>query len=144
MLSEYKNSIRYVPGESIVGYNIHEKGFIYPLEMAAFLQRSTYVPYYVDRTCYEIAIVMKARSTRYLVVAPEYMEEEKIGHLENFACEVGTMLLLGGMVVSRIWYARRKFLNSQFRSIALNLDFGRMSVPLGPTWDRIFRRMGYL
>lgn len=80
---EYRNAIQYVPREALLGYNVHENGFVYPLYRADFSQRLVYVPFLATDNCDQIAEAVRMRGTRYLVVAPEHTEDEKIERMES-------------------------------------------------------------
>lgn len=72
---EYENAYTFVPRESLLGYNVHENGFVYPLYRADFSQRLVFVPVSAASSCEEIAQAMEARGTRYLFVAPEHTDD---------------------------------------------------------------------
>jgi hypothetical protein len=82
---EYENAYRYVPRDAVLGYNVHENGFVYPLYRADFSQRLVYVPFRPDDTCETIAGAMEARGTRYLFVAPEHTDDNLILRLRQCA-----------------------------------------------------------
>ena len=82
---EYELAYAYVPREALLGYSVHENGFIYPLYRADFSQRLVFIPVTADDTCEEIARAMEARGTRYLFVAPEHSDDSLILRLRQCA-----------------------------------------------------------
>jgi hypothetical protein len=83
MPGEYENSLKIVPEDALLGYNLHANGFIYPLYRADFAQYLVYVPISVQGTCYDIAETMRTRGTRYLFVAPEHTSDSVIAFLNE-------------------------------------------------------------
>jgi hypothetical protein len=84
---EYALALELVPGDAILGYNVHGNGFTYPLYRADYSQRLVYVPIPPGSTCDSIADAMEARGTRYLFVAPEHTEDWVLGLLNACANE---------------------------------------------------------
>jgi hypothetical protein len=82
---EYENVYEFVPPEAVLGYNVHENGFIYPLYRADFRQRLVYVPVTAQDTCERIAASLEAAGTRYLFVAPEHTDDHLIARLRDCA-----------------------------------------------------------
>jgi hypothetical protein len=91
MPAAYPNALELVPNQTALGYNVLGNGFVYPLYRADFSQRIVYVPFTAQDSCEAIASAMAARGTRYLVVAPEHTEDEKIARLRSCA-EQATVL----------------------------------------------------
>jgi len=82
---EYESVIEYVPVEAILGYNVSENGFVYPLFRSDFSQEIVYIPIAADDSCEQIAQAMEARGTRYLLVAPEHTPDGIIAKLRDCA-----------------------------------------------------------
>jgi hypothetical protein len=82
---EYELAYTYVPGDALLGYNVHENGFIYPLYRADFSQRLVYVPLSATDSCEAIAESMEVRGTRYLFVAPEHTDDAILLRLRECA-----------------------------------------------------------
>jgi hypothetical protein len=82
---EYDSVYEYVPNDAVLGYNLHENGFVYPLLRADFSQDLAYIPIARNATCQEIAGEMRSNNTRYLFVAPVHTEDYAIGILEDCA-----------------------------------------------------------
>jgi hypothetical protein len=85
MPAAYTNVLEFVPNEALLGYNVHNNGFIYPLYRSDFSQRVVYVPLSPQDTCEDIAGRMRQSGTRYLVVAPEHTSDENIARLRQCA-----------------------------------------------------------
>ena len=83
MPGEYENSLKIIPEEALLGYNLHSNGFIYPLYRADFAQYLVYVPVSVQGTCYDVAEAMRTRGTRYLFIAPEHTSDSVISFLND-------------------------------------------------------------
>jgi hypothetical protein len=83
MPREYANTLDIVSEEDVLGYNIGENGFIYPLYRPDYSQVITYIPISQDSTCAEIAASMMARGTRYLFVAPVHTQDNVLGKLNS-------------------------------------------------------------
>ena len=83
MPGEYENSLKIVPEDAVLGYNIHTNGFIYPLYRADFAQHLVYIPISIEGTCYDVAEAMSIRGTRYLFVAPEHTSDSVISFLNE-------------------------------------------------------------
>jgi hypothetical protein len=86
---EYQNALAYVPREDVLGYNVGSNGYIYPLFRADFSQSIVYVPFETDESCDEIARAMESHGTRWLFVAPEHTDDQKIG-LMRLCSDTGT------------------------------------------------------
>jgi hypothetical protein len=84
---EYESVYAFVPREEILGYNLHENGFVYPLFRADFSQRLVFVPFSSTDSCDSIAEAMESRGTRYLFVAPEHTPDLNIARLRECAAE---------------------------------------------------------
>ncbi len=84
---EYAQALEIVPRDALLGYNVHNNGFIYPLYRADYSQRLVYVPILEDSTCLSIAEAIEARGTRYLFVAPEHTEDWILSLLNQCATE---------------------------------------------------------
>ena len=82
---QYEHAYTYVPGDAVLGYNVHQNGFIYPLYRADFSQRLVYIPLSEADTCEAIAEAMEAHGTRYLFVAPEHSDDGLIRQLRACA-----------------------------------------------------------
>jgi hypothetical protein len=91
MPAPYANALEFVPNDALLGYNVHNNGFVYPLYRSDFSQRIVYVPFSPQASCEGIAGSMGERGTRYLVVAPEHTKDENIARLRECA-EVGTII----------------------------------------------------
>jgi hypothetical protein len=91
MPGEYENTLKIVPRDAVLGYNVHSNGFIYPLYRADLSQRLVYIPISTTGTCYDVAQAMRERGTRYLFVAPEHTSDDVIGFL-NMCGETETAL----------------------------------------------------
>jgi hypothetical protein len=82
---QYEHAYTYVPGDAVLGYNVHQNGFIYPLYRADFSQRLAYIPLSEADTCEAIAEAIEAHGTRYLFVAPEHSDDGLIRQLRACA-----------------------------------------------------------
>ena len=85
MPDEYFSALEIVGSEERLGYNVHANGFVYPLYRSDYSQDLVYVPFSPVDSCDDIANEMRARGTRYLMVAPEHTEDEKILLLQRCA-----------------------------------------------------------
>ena len=85
MPDEYFSALEIVGPEERLGYNVHANGFVYPLYRSDYSQDLVYVPFSPVDTCDDIANEMRVRGTRYLMVAPEHTEDEKILLLQRCA-----------------------------------------------------------
>jgi hypothetical protein len=81
----YGNAVAIVPQDALLGYNVHNNGFIYPLYRSGFSQRIVYVPFSAADTCEQIAARMRELGTRYLLVAPEQTADANIARLRECA-----------------------------------------------------------
>lgn len=88
---EFESVYQFVPGEAVLGYNLTDNGFVYPLYRADYSQRLVYVPFAPSDSCESIARAMGSRGTRYLFVAPEHSEDLNIARLRQCA-EEGSVL----------------------------------------------------
>ncbi len=95
MPDEYSSALEIVKAEERLGYNVHVNGFIYPLYRSDFSQDLVYVPFSPADSCDDIANEMRARGTRYLIVAPEHTEDEKIQLLQRCAIDGNVIRELG-------------------------------------------------
>jgi len=84
---EYGMTLELVPGDRLLGYNLHGNGYSCPLCRADCSQRIVYIPIPQGSTCAEIADATEARATRYLFVAPERAGEWAPGLLSTCANE---------------------------------------------------------
>lgn len=82
---EYDSVYQIVPKDVVLGYNLHENGFVYPLLRADLSQELAYIPVGENETCLQIANEMSSKDTRYVFVAPVHTEDFVIGILENCA-----------------------------------------------------------
>ncbi|HMK07991.1 MAG TPA: hypothetical protein VK449_03070, partial [Anaerolineales bacterium] len=82
---EYSHVYTYVPRDAVLGYNVHENGFVYPLYRADFSQRLVYVPFSPEDSCEAIAEAVEAHGTRYLFVAPEHTDDARLAKLRECA-----------------------------------------------------------
>ena len=82
---EYDSVYEYVPADAVLGYNLHENGFVYPLLRADLSQDLAYIPIARNATCLAIADEMRSEGSRYLFVAPVHTEDYVIGFLEDCA-----------------------------------------------------------
>ena len=99
---EYESVIEYVPTNAILGYNVHENGFVYPLYRADFSQEIVYIPIGTADSCEQIAQAMEVRGTRYLLVAPEHTSDGIIARLRDCAgSETVIRERAGGLYVIR-------------------------------------------
>jgi hypothetical protein len=85
MPDEYFSALEIVGSEERLGYNVHANGFVYPLYRSDYSQDLVYVPFSPVDSCDNIANEMRVRGTRYLMVAPEHTEDEKILLLQRCA-----------------------------------------------------------
>ena len=85
MPDPYPLANQIVPSQDVLGYNVFGNGFTYPLYRADFSQRIVYVPFSNSDSCEQVADAMEARGTRYLLVAPEHTEDDKIALLRACA-----------------------------------------------------------
>jgi hypothetical protein len=83
----YANAIKYVPREALLGYNVHSNGFVYPLFRSDFSQSIVSIPISPADSCEDIAGRMRARGTRYLLVAPEHTQDEILARLRQCGAE---------------------------------------------------------
>jgi hypothetical protein len=83
MPREYANTLDIVSEDDLLGYNIGENGFIYPLYRPDYSQAITYIPVNQDTTCEQIAASMVERGTRYLFVAPVHTPDDVLGILHG-------------------------------------------------------------
>jgi len=83
MPAPYAKALEFVPNDALLGYNVHNNGFVYPLYRSDFSQRVIYVPLSPQDTCEDIAGRMRESGTRYLVVAPEHTYDENIARLRE-------------------------------------------------------------
>jgi len=124
---EYGMTLELVPGDRLLGYNLHGNGYSCPLCRADCSQRIVYIPIPQGSTCAEIADATEARATRYLFVAPERAGEWAPGLLSTCANEQDVLrdaskacmptsaarrleawLVLAAMLVAMAWYAGPK------------------------------------
>ena len=87
MPDEYFSALEIVGSEERLGYNVHANGFVYPLYRSDYSQDLVYVPFSPVDSCDDIANEMRVRGTRYLMVAPEHTEDEKILLLQRCAID---------------------------------------------------------
>lgn len=87
MPEAYRQPIEFVPPGALLGYNVHDNGWVYPLYRADFSQRIVYVPIEPEDSCNTIARAAEARGTRYISVAPVHTDDAVIAKLE--ACAKG-------------------------------------------------------
>ena len=85
MPEPYTSANQLVPPDATLGFNVTGNGFIYPLYRADYSQQIVYVPFLASDSCEIIAARMDARGTRYLLVAPEHTEDEKIAAMRRCA-----------------------------------------------------------
>jgi len=91
MPAPYAKALEFVPNDALLGYNVHNNGFVYPLYRSDFSQRVIYVPLSPQDTCEDVAGRMRESGTRYLLVAPEHTKDENIARLRECA-GVGTVI----------------------------------------------------
>jgi len=91
MPDPYPLANQIVPSQDLLGYNVFGNGFTYPLYRADFSQRIVYIPFTNSSSCEQIAEIMEARGTRYLLVAAEHTEDDKIALLRACA-EAGDVI----------------------------------------------------
>ena len=91
MPDPYPLANQIVPSQDLLGYNVFGNGFTYPLYRADFLQRIVYIPFTTSDSCEQVAQAMETRGTRYLLVAPEHTEDDKIALLRACA-EAGDVI----------------------------------------------------
>ena len=87
MPDEYFSALEIVGSEERLGYNVHANGFIYPLYRSDYSQDLVYVPFSPVHSCDDIANEMRVRGTKYLMVAPEHTQDEKILQLQRCAID---------------------------------------------------------
>lgn len=85
MPDAYGNALALVPADQVLGYNVNNNGFVYPMFRSDFAQRVVYIPVTGDDSCRAIAAAMQARGTRYLLVAPEHTPDSLIARLRSCA-----------------------------------------------------------
>lgn len=85
MPPEYENALVEVPDDELLGYQVHEDGFIYPLYQAGFEQRLVYVSIDSADSCESIASQMSERGTRYLFVAQDHTADSIRALVDNCA-----------------------------------------------------------
>jgi hypothetical protein len=78
MPDPYTLALEVVPNDEVLGFNVTGNGFIYPLYRADLSQEIAYVRFAASDNCEQVAAAMLASGTRYLLVAPEHTEDEKI------------------------------------------------------------------
>jgi len=83
MPRSYANAVEFVPNDALLGYNVHNNGFIYPLYRSDYSQNIVFVPFSAEDTCEAIAERMKERGTRYLLVAPEHTHNSNLARLRE-------------------------------------------------------------
>lgn len=91
MPDPYPLANQIVPSQDLLGYNVFGNGFTYPLYRADFSQRIVYIPFTIADSCEQVAQAMETRGTRYLLVAPEHTEDDKIALLRACA-EAGDVI----------------------------------------------------
>jgi hypothetical protein len=79
---EYRNALAEVPASSLLGYNVTDNGFVYPLFRADFAQRIVYIPITPLDSCAEIGDRMRQSGTRYLMVASVQSADSIISKLQ--------------------------------------------------------------
>jgi len=83
MPRSYANAVEFVPNDALLGYNVHNNGFVYPLYRADYSQHIVFVPFSAEDTCEAIAERMTERGTRYLLVAPEHTHNSNLARLRE-------------------------------------------------------------
>jgi hypothetical protein len=78
MPRSYANAVEFVPNDALLGYNVHNNGFVYPLYRADYSQHIVFVPFSAEDTCDAIAESMKERGTRYLLVEHEHTHNSNL------------------------------------------------------------------
>jgi hypothetical protein len=91
MPDPYTLAVQVVPAGEVLGYNVHGNGFVYPLYLADLSREIVYVPFSARDDCQSIADAMTTRGTRYLLVAPEHTDDEKIARLRACADDATTI-----------------------------------------------------
>jgi len=84
---EYGMTLGLVPGDRLLGHNVHGNGFSYPPKRADYSQRLAYIPIPEGCTCTSIADAVDAHSTHRLFVAAEHTEDSIPGLLNTCANE---------------------------------------------------------
>jgi hypothetical protein len=82
---EYRNALAEVPVSALLGYDVTDNGFVYPLLRADFTQRIVYIPMTPQDSCQEIANRMRQAGTRYLMVAKVQSADSHISRLHDCA-----------------------------------------------------------
>lgn len=91
MTEEYVNTLSIVPEEAVLGYNVAENGFIYPLYRPDYSQQLVYIPIDSESNCSAIAESMRARGTRYLFVAPVHTSDRVLGIMHACGEQAGVI-----------------------------------------------------
>lgn len=91
MPDPYTLALEVVPNDEVLGFNVTGNGFIYPLYRADLSQEIAYVRFAAFDNCEQVAAAMLASGTRYLLVAPEHTEDEKISVMRACA-ETGEVI----------------------------------------------------
>ena len=91
MPKPYRNAVQIVPKDALLGYNVHNNGFVYPMYRSDYSQNIVYVPFSAQDTCEQIAERMRERGTRYLVVAPEHTHNSNLARLRECGGQEGVI-----------------------------------------------------
>jgi hypothetical protein len=66
--NQYETALKIVPEEDLLGYNVHDNGFIYPLYRADFSQHLVFVPLAEVDNCADVRRVMDQADTEWLFI----------------------------------------------------------------------------
>ncbi len=83
MPEEYENALVHVPKDELLGYNVREDGFVYPLYRADFSQRIAYIPLSGEDSCQAIAERARSAGIAYLFAARGHSDDAVIARLDQ-------------------------------------------------------------
>lgn len=66
--NQYETALKMVPQDDLLGYNVHDNGFIYPLYRADFAQRLVFVALAEVNNCADVVRVMDQAGTKWLFI----------------------------------------------------------------------------
>ena len=92
MPPEYEHAILFGPADELLGYNVGDNGFVYPLFRADYRQRLIYIPVSGADDCGSIAAHMRQHGTDYLFVAEGHTSGEVIQQVRDCAQDGGLMM----------------------------------------------------
>lgn len=84
---EYQWALENVPNDEVLGYSVHNNGFVYPLYRADFSQMLAYIPVQVENgACSEVIQEMRSRGTSWLFL-PKNHSDDKVRQVINGCIE---------------------------------------------------------